>query len=289
MAVPKGRAKDPDYGVELLWRDRAGGQRAGLNLDRIVAAAVELADQEGLAGLSMRKVADRLGFTTMSLYRHVPGRDQLVDLMRDAAWGELPDEGELPGGPLPAGWRDALETCARQGWALHQRHPWLAEGRGTRHVPGPNGVANYERMLAVVAATGLPAVQVVAAVELVGRLIEAEALALVETVRTERDSGVSEEQWWSARDSLFARLDRFPTITALHEAGGFERPDPFEFGLGRVLDGIALLIQSCDESRDEKAVCQVCGNPIDQPPSGRPRSYCSRACQQRAYRQRQPS
>ncbi|WP_324192936.1 TetR/AcrR family transcriptional regulator [Nocardia transvalensis] len=245
-----------------------------------MCAAIEVADAEGLARLSMRKVADRLGFTTMSLYRHVPGRDQLVDLMRDAAWGEL------PAAEPDRDWRAALEACARQEWELYQRHPWLAEGGGARHVPGPNTVANYERMLRMVAATGLPAADVVAVVELVSRLVQAEALALVRTARIERSSGLSDEQWWRARDSLFARLDRYPTITALERAGGFVRPDPFEFGLARVLDGIELLIERCDKTCDETSSCEVCGKPLTRSSIGRPRTYCSRACQQRAYRKR---
>ncbi|TMR18026.1 helix-turn-helix transcriptional regulator, partial [Nonomuraea turkmeniaca] len=89
--MTRGSAGDPDRGIELLWQARERDPRPGLSLGRIVLAAIELADAEGLAGLSMRKVADRLGFTTMSLYRHVPGRDQLVDLMVDEVLSEHPD------------------------------------------------------------------------------------------------------------------------------------------------------------------------------------------------------
>ncbi|MFD0891176.1 TetR/AcrR family transcriptional regulator, partial [Streptosporangium algeriense] len=78
------KTNDPDRTVELLWRRDGAEARQGLSLDRIVRAGIELVDAEGLAGLSMRKVAERLGFTTMSLYRHVSGRDQLIDLMCDA-------------------------------------------------------------------------------------------------------------------------------------------------------------------------------------------------------------
>ncbi|WP_433236019.1 TetR/AcrR family transcriptional regulator C-terminal domain-containing protein [Streptosporangium sp. CA-135522] len=277
----RGRTGDPDHGVELLWREGDGGPRSRLSLGRIVRAAVEVAAAEGLAGLSMRKVAERLGFTTMSLYRHVPGRDHLVDLMRDAVLGEPPEPA------AESGWRPRLEACARQGWELRKRHPWLAEVRGTRHVPGPNAVAHYECMLSILAGTGLAPSEVIAAVGLVGRFVDAETLALVEAAQAERSSGVSEEEWWGARDSLFARLDRYPTLSFLWEAGGYDRPEePFEFGLARVLDGIELLIQSRDERRDEISTCHVCGNPVEQPSSGRPRAYCSRACQQRAYRKR---
>ncbi|MEV0197892.1 TetR/AcrR family transcriptional regulator [Nonomuraea sp. NPDC050691] len=303
-------AEDPGHGMELLWRDADGGARRGarqgLDLDRIVRAAVELADAEGLAGLSMRKVADRLGFTTMSLYRHVPGRDQLVELMRDAVLAELAgpegagDEPPARGGAhAPAGergsarWRERLEALARQGWELRRRHPWLAEGRGLRHLPGPNAVAYYERMLAAVAGTGLPPSEVLAVVDLVGRFVDAEALVFVEAAEAERRSGVSDEEWWDARRSLFERFERFPTITRLWEQGGYDHPeDSFTFGLARLLDGIELLVrrrsgaEERDETRDETSVCRVCGTPVERPPSGRPRAYCSPACRQRAYRER---
>ncbi|ONI86020.1 TetR family transcriptional regulator [Saccharothrix sp. ALI-22-I] len=269
-----GKADDPDRGVELLW-----GERSALTLERIVGAAVEVADAEGLAGLSMRKVAERLDFTTMSLYRHVPGRDHLVDLMRDAVLGEPPPA--IPGG----GWRARLEAFARLAWELRKRHPWLAELRGNRHLPGPNAMAHYEHALAILADTALAPAEVVAAVGLVGRFVDAEALALVEAAQVERTTGLSDEEWWGARDTLFARFDRYPVVSGLWEAGGFDQSvAPFEFGLARLLDGIEILVRQRDVKRDE--TCRVCGNPVEQPASGRPRAYCSRGCQQRAYRSR---
>ncbi|CAM01944.1 TetR family transcriptional regulator [Saccharopolyspora erythraea NRRL 2338] len=279
--MAQGSARDPDLVVELLWRD--GDAKRVLSLERIVQAAVEVADGEGLSGLSMRKVAERLGFTGMSLYRHVPGRDALVELMCDAVLGGPPED------PVGGGWRSRLEEWARKGWELRKRHPWLAEVRGTRQLPGPNGVAHYEHVLGILAGTGLAPAEVVAAVNLVGRFVDAEAAVLVEAARAERSSGVGHDEWWAARGSLYAWLDRYPTLTALWEAGGFdESEDPFEFGLARVLDGIELLVGKRDEMRDEMrdGMCQECGEPVERQSSGRTRAYCSRACQQRAYRKR---
>ncbi|MEV0390085.1 TetR/AcrR family transcriptional regulator [Nonomuraea sp. NPDC050643] len=271
--------EDPEHGIELLWRAEEHGPRQGLSLDRIVRAAIGLADAEGLDGLSMRKVADRLGFTTMSLYRHVPGRDQLVDLMLDEVMGEHPEA--APEG----GWRARLESVARQAWQIRTRHPWIAEVRGTRHLPGPNGVAHYDYMLSTLTGTGLRPSEVIAVIGLLGRFVDAEALLLVETRREERRSGVSEEEWWGARGSLYERLGDYPTITRLWETGGWDHPeDSFEFGLRRLLDGVEALVQERDETRDE--ICRECGTPLEPAPSGRPRVYCSRACQQRAYRKR---
>ncbi|MFC5819353.1 TetR/AcrR family transcriptional regulator [Nonomuraea harbinensis] len=322
--------------VELLWRDAGGDPRQGLSVDAIVRAGIEVADAEGLSGLSMRKVAERLGFTTMSLYRHVPSRDHLVDLMRDTAIGEPPDTSApspdsaapspgaatpFPGAVAPppgtsapsprsrtggtgaaegadavparaaeradvgaaGGWREELEACLRQGWEVRRRHPWLAEVRGTRRLPGPNAVAFYDRLLGILSGAGLTPARTVAAADLLGRFVDAEALRLVEVAAAERASGVGEEEWWGARDSLYERLSAYPVVTALWEAGAWDEPaDPFEFGLARLLDAIELL--AGDETRDE--TCGVCGTPLPGAMTGRPRAYCSRACRQRAYRER---
>jgi AcrR family transcriptional regulator len=268
---------DPERSTELLWGARS---RRGLSLERIVLAAIELADAEGLAAVSMRRVAERLGFTTMSLYRHVPGKAELVDLMRDEALRE----GSSPGAERRSGWRAELEAWAREGLVVYRTHPWLAELTGSRQIPGPHAVAAFERALAIVAQTGLRPAQVVAVVTLVGGFVESAARQAMETAQTEQRTGISDEQWWGARDSLFEHLDRYPTLSRIYQEGGYDTPlDPFEFGLQRVLDGVAMLVR--DESRDETR-CVVCGATIDTAVTGRPRDYCSRACQQRAYRTR---
>lgn len=306
---------NPERSTELLW---GIGPRRGLNLERIVRSAVELADTDGLRAVSMRRLAERLGFTTMALYRHVPGKAELLALMRDAVMGELgPSDGadHATGRPAdqptdqPTDWRADLEAWARAGITLQRRHPWLAELGEERQIPGPHAMADFERALSIVARTGLAPAQVVAAVTLVGDFVDGAARQLAATGRTERRTGVSDDEWWSARESLFAQLDeRYPTLTRLYEEGAYDAPlDPFEFGLRRVLDGVAALIpeegngeghrggpgggreeghrNGRDETRDVKG-CEVCGKPVEQSAAGRPRTYCSRACQQRAYRLR---
>ncbi|MGI5156559.1 TetR/AcrR family transcriptional regulator C-terminal domain-containing protein [Microbispora sp. CA-102843] len=138
--------------------------------------------------------------------------------------------------------------------------------------------------------TALTPSEVIAVVGLVGRFVDAEALLLAETRREERRSGVSEEEWWGMRDSLYAHLGRYPALAHLWTEGGWDHPeDSFEFGLRRLLDGIEALIRERDETRDEKPAdenCPECGAALDPAPSGRPRVYCSRACRQRAYRRR---
>ncbi|MGW4829299.1 TetR/AcrR family transcriptional regulator C-terminal domain-containing protein [Amycolatopsis japonica] len=277
---------DPERAIELLW-GTSEPERPGLSLGRIVAAAVEVADAEGLASLSMRKVAERFGTTTMSLYRYVPGKAELVELMRDAVYGEFP-----MGSSEGLGWRAGLERWARRAREMYDRHPWLVHSAGSRRLPGPNIMAGYDHALDVASRSGLALAQVIAVVNLVGGFVESAARQAGEAADLQRRTGVTHERWWSERESLFERLDRYPALERLWKAGGMDAPlDAFEFGLRRTLDGIEALIQSqgseviSDENGEGE--CVVCGKPLAGGGRGRPRDYCSRACQQRAYRRRQ--
>ncbi|UUV31920.1 TetR/AcrR family transcriptional regulator [Amycolatopsis roodepoortensis] len=277
---------DPERAIELLW-GTPEPERPGLSLGRIVAAAVEVADAEGLAALSMRKVAERFGTTTMSLYRYVPGKAELVELMRDAVYGRFPME---PSDGL--GWRAGLERWARRAWEMHRRHPWLVDSAGSRRLPGPNIMAGYDHALDVASRSGLAPAQVIAVVNLVGGFVESVARQAGETAELQRRTGVSHERWWSERESLFERMDAYPALERLWKDGGMDAPlDPFEFGLQRTLDGVQALVESRGREvmRDEteRGECVVCGKELDGGGRGRPRDYCSRACQQRAYRRRQ--
>ena len=113
LVEPAGRVIEQPAGAAHLTPRLAPG--------RIVAAAMAVADAEGLAGLSMRRVATEIGVATMSLYRHIADKDDLMLKMTDAAFGEC----RIPAHP-PEGWRDQLELAARTLWAMFQRHPWLA-------------------------------------------------------------------------------------------------------------------------------------------------------------------
>ncbi|OXM46129.1 TetR/AcrR family transcriptional regulator [Amycolatopsis alba] len=277
---------DPERAIELLW-GAPEPDRPGLSLGRIIAAAIEVADAEGLAALSMRKVAERFGTTTMSLYRYVPGKAELVELMRDAVHGEFPMK---PSAGL--GWRAGLEHWARRVWEMHRCHPWLVHSAGTRRLPGPNIMAGYDHALDVASRSGLAPAQVIAVVNLVGGFVESVARQAGETAELQRRTGVSHERWWSERESLFERLDGYPALTRLWKGGGMDAPlDPFEFGLQRTLDGVQALIEGggSEVMRDEteRGECAICGKPLEGVGRGRPRDYCSRACQQRAYRRRQ--
>jgi AcrR family transcriptional regulator len=249
------KQEDPERSIRLLWETPAEpsrGPKPGLSLDRIVAAGIAVADAEGLGALTMRRVAEQLGFTTMSLYRYVPGKAELLDLMLDAVHDEL----ELPKGD----WRAALESMAREQWKLYRAHPWAAALGGTRRMPGPRTMANLDASLAVVADLGLTGAEMVSVVTLVGQYVESAARRMADRAAAERETGVSEEVWWSKRGALWEHFtpDRFPMMTHVYLSGGFDHPlDEFEFGLRSVLDGIAAFIESEDRERVPLSTCDT--------------------------------
>src|ERR1044072_1258068 len=135
--------------------DQASAAHSGpgdLTAERIVRMAITIADMEGLGAVSMRRVATELGVATMSLYRHIPNREKLTELMADTTIGDHP----LPARPR-GDWRAQLETVMRLQWAVYRRHPWLAQTISmARPQFLPNLVTHAEWSLRALAPFGLP-------------------------------------------------------------------------------------------------------------------------------------
>ncbi|RLU96729.1 GntR family transcriptional regulator [Streptomyces griseocarneus] len=114
---------------------RGRGREAGplLTRERVVRAAVAIADADGATAPSMRAVAAELGVATMALYRCVPSKEGLVGMMADAVFGAAG-----PPGGVPADWRGRLEAAARRQWALYRRHSWLAGAVPCARLPSPH-------------------------------------------------------------------------------------------------------------------------------------------------------
>jgi AcrR family transcriptional regulator len=245
---------DRNRSVRLLWEPPAEptrGPKAALSQSRVVEAAVKVADAEGVDALTMRRVAETLGFTTMSLYRHVPGKSELLDLMVDAAWGETE---RAPKGP----WREGLEFFARQMWAMYRAHPWMLQLITTRRMPGPHAMARQDAAYATVSELGLKSEEIVAVVTAVAQFVDGVGRTMADRVQAERETGVSEEDWWNGREALWEHFtpDRLPMMTHIWSAGGFERPlDEFEFGLARVLDGLAVFIEAEERPVVRRETC----------------------------------
>src|SRR5690606_37528087 len=126
----------------------AAGRPATLDVDVIIAAAVKIADRDGLGGVTIPKVAKSLGLTGMSLYRHPGSKDELLTLMADAAMGTPPD--------LDTGdWRQGLRAWALAQREVFRRRPWLTRVPTSGPPSGPHGIAWLEAGLAILSRTRL--------------------------------------------------------------------------------------------------------------------------------------
>ncbi|MDB1088147.1 TetR/AcrR family transcriptional regulator [Streptomyces sp. ACA25] len=233
--------------MALLWEGKepaARGPRPGLSLDRIVTAAVELADREGLAALSMRKVAAELGVGTMSLYRYVPGKGELLDLMLDHVNGPTEPLEEHRG----KHWRVLLEYIAEGTWELYTAHPWLLQVNQTRPVLGPKGMAGFDFALAALNGLGLSGPEKIGIILAVDHFVTGTARTFVLQQQVGRESELTDEEFWEAQGPYLERAmagGSYPEVAALPEgAFDFDGRQALEFGLRPLLDGLQLFIDS---------------------------------------------
>ncbi|WP_186779203.1 TetR/AcrR family transcriptional regulator [Streptomyces salinarius] len=207
-----------------------------LDRERIVAAAVALADEGGLAAVSLRKVAARLDAGPMRLYGYISTKDELFDLMVDAVYAEI-----LPG-ERAGDWREALRSLAHGTRRAALRHEWLADLLGGRPALGPNGLAVSEATLA--ALDGLTDVDtVMRAVETVSAYFTGAIRREITDLRAERATGLSKSEWQRARGPHVTRMlatGRFPALArAVHDGTHVEAEESFATGLEWVLDAVA--------------------------------------------------
>jgi len=240
---------DPARSLALLWRDQKRPARSGrrdLSVDRIVAAAIEVADADGVVALSMRRVADSLGVGTMSLYTYVPGKAELIDLMLDTVYAETDKPEHVPGG-----WRARLEQVAKENWALFHRHPWMLQLGITRPPLGPNVMVKYDYELRAVADIGLHEVEMDTVLNLVVGHAENTARRALDARQVQKDTGLTDVEWWQANGQALAALVDFasyPMAAAVGEAVGaaygsaYDAAHNFDFGLQRILDGVEALL-----------------------------------------------
>jgi AcrR family transcriptional regulator len=233
--------------IEQLWglrgAARRGGPKPALSLERIVGAAVELADTGGLAALSMSRLAEKLGFTTMSLYRYVASKDDLLVLALDAGVG-------LPPAAGPGDWREQCAHWARTLREGYHRHPWMVELPISALPAGPNQLAWFERGLTALAGTTLAEGEKASSVLLLATYVRTQTQLMLDLVRAAQTGQALD---WATVVQRLADPARFPAVARAVAAGIFtddpERPDQypddeFDFGLQRILDGLEALHRS---------------------------------------------
>lgn len=261
---------DARRSMSLLWRaDRPEGQdrrpgpgpRPGLSVDAIVTAAIAVADEDGMAALSMRAVGERLGRTAMALYTYVPSKGELLDLMYDAVHAELPTEYDETGD-----WRVDLTAWARHGLEFHLRHPWVLQVSQARPVLGPHEYAGLDTLVRLLNATGLEAHLVRRLAGTLSHFVRGCAGTVAEARQAAAVTGESDEEWWFARSALLGEVapdfaERYPELVAMETGSAPQPPAPtsapgeeavpylerearetFSAGLGVLLDGIEAAI-----------------------------------------------
>ncbi|MER7769152.1 TetR/AcrR family transcriptional regulator C-terminal domain-containing protein [Kitasatospora sp. NPDC096140] len=222
--------------VRLLWGPPAKptrGPKPALTLERIAAAGVEVADAEGLAAVSMQKVAGLLDFTKMSLYRYVPGKAELIALMVESAVDEPPRPAE------GTGWREQLTAWSGHLADSFARHPWLLDATVGPRVVGPKELTWLERVVSALDGHGLTGPERMdAAVLLAGHV-----RGIAAQSRATGPAGSPEAEFLTVFGLVMQQhADRYPAVAAaVAEPGG--RDQALDFGLERILDGLAALIE----------------------------------------------
>ncbi|MEV7403679.1 TetR/AcrR family transcriptional regulator C-terminal domain-containing protein [Streptomyces sp. NPDC091267] len=209
---------------------------APLDRERIVAAALALADEGGLEAVSVRKVAARLDAGPMRLYRYISTKEELFDLMVDEVQAEiLPEE-------RPGDWREALRVLAHRTRQAALRHPWLADLLGGRPAFGPNGLAVAEATLS--AFDGVADIDtVMRAVETVSAYFNGAIRREITNLRAEHVTGLSKHDWQRARGPHLTKMlatGRFPALAkGVHDGTDVDAETSFATGLDWVLDAVA--------------------------------------------------
>ncbi|GIF73220.1 TetR/AcrR family transcriptional regulator C-terminal domain-containing protein [Asanoa siamensis] len=230
-----------------------------LNRERVVSSAIAIADAEGLSMLTMRRVAADLGVATMSLYRHVPGKDELVLAMIDAVFGEAPLPEDLPGH-----WRARLETAARQMWRSFAAHPWAADPLSlTRPQLLPNLMPYSEWSLGTLRELGFDVDEMMHIhLSLFGH-VRASALSLDSELRAREDTGVTNDQWADMHGNeieavLSSASEGSSGLRYVAEHGfDYDIEAVFESGLRLLLDGVAVALARREVQGDEQVDLSV--------------------------------
>jgi AcrR family transcriptional regulator len=256
--MPEAREQVPlPPGLDLLWGRRERGKRgprAGLSADAIVAAAITIADAEGLEAVSMARVAEKLGFTTMSLYRHVASKEELLQLMWNAsALGaeHLVIEGD--------DWRSRLRTWAIIQRDMLDRHPWITQMPMAAPPVAPNSLHFVERGLATLDETGLADADKLRIIGLLSSYTLSEARMASDAARAAaaaqaaKGDGDGQSGPPVPFESLLRELLDEQTYPRLYRiawtpgAATVSERDEFLFGIDRILDGVAALIERTRE------------------------------------------
>ncbi|MFF8777733.1 TetR/AcrR family transcriptional regulator [Streptomyces sp. NPDC015140] len=223
----------------LVWERPEPPERpvpAPLNREKIVRAAIRLADADGLEAVSLRKVATALGVGPMRLYGYIAGKEELLDLMVDAVYAEIR--------PVGDSWREVLRSLAETTRRAAHEHEWLADLLGGRPQLGPHALARGEAVVAALDEVDTDAVMPV--VTSVDAYVIGAVRREIADRRAERDTGMDERRWQASLGPYLERTfatGRFPALaTVVRDAAHLDADETFRMGLDFLLDGIEARI-----------------------------------------------
>lgn len=236
---------DPVRLLQLLWSPPGPLRRTGLSLEAVVVAATQIAAEAGVDALTMRRVAAAVEVAPMSLYSHVPGKAELLELMIDAHAARVYDDDDLPGS---AGtWREAVRCVAVRNFEAALEHPWTLDVPAGRPVLGPGASRKYEVELAALDRIGLSDVEMDHARTAILGLAHAAARAQVGLERARGDGGGSDNDWWqhvapaltTVLHGQFPLAERVGTAAAIAADASADPRAALDYGVGLLLDGLA--------------------------------------------------
>lgn len=240
-----GRLEARRQSIRLLWSQDAPsrpGPKPKLSIDRIVEAAIRVADAEGLDAISIRRVSKAVGLSPMALYTYVSNKSDLVELMLDYI------SGEVANAPADAPWRQKLEFVACERHRLGLRHCWMLQVSTARQPLGSNGNSVAEPVLEILEPLGLGDAEMHQVMRLMNGYVAGATRDLVLAHQASERSGRSETEWGIAsrqasRDSVGAPSSECVAGSSARQVQGSDAENSiFRFGLDRVLDGIEAYV-----------------------------------------------
>ena len=211
---------------------RRAPARTPLSRERVIRTAMAVADEKGVAALTMRAIAEPLGVEAMSLYHHVAGREDILDGMVDAVFGEI----DLP--PRDTDWKIALRHRADSARAVLLRHPWAVGLMDSRSQPGPATLRHHDAVIGTLRAGGFSVPMAAHAVSLIDSYLY--GFVLQELSLPFRGAAELDEVAGAILRDMPA--DTYPHLTELATEHvlkpGYDYAGEFAFGLTLILDAL---------------------------------------------------
>ncbi|MFI0934983.1 TetR/AcrR family transcriptional regulator, partial [Streptomyces sp. NPDC021019] len=217
------------------------GLKPGKTLNQIVETAIQIADTRGLEAVSMRRIATELGIGTMSLYRYIPNKNELLNHMLNHCV-RTNNHTHNP----TTNWRTTLENYARNNLALYRLHPWTLQISRHRSTLDPHRTHDMKKIISDIKSKNLHSPELVSVIIMIDSYVTGVAHFDLYAQEAGRRTGLTDSEFWAGQRSVLQEVmasGRFPTLNSLSEDSSSSDFDHFEFGLQRILDGLEAFVE----------------------------------------------